>query len=126
MGCARCTELIDSVTTLSMSVVFKNGFAEGFAFAIPEAFADALKQEDKVKPERFKIGDTFYESPEGYESEWGKYLKTSGRIIQVAGFDKSDLVIKILKPNKSKTEVEEIDSRKVSAEQLIKLLKQGL
>ena len=51
-----------------MSAVFKNGFADGFAFAIPEAFADALKQDDKVKPERFKVGDVFYESPEGYES----------------------------------------------------------
>ena len=91
-----------------MSVVFKNGFADGFAFAIPEAFADALKQEDKIKPERFKIGDVFHESPEGYESEWGKYLKKSTRVIQVAGFDKADLLIKILKPNKSKTAVEEV------------------
>ena len=118
--------LINSATTFSMSIVFKDGFAEGFAFAIPESFADALKQEDKVKPERFKIGDTFYESPEGYESEWGKYLKTSGRIIQVAGFDKSDLLIKILKPNKSKTAMEEVESRKVSSEQLIKILKEGV
>jgi hypothetical protein len=109
-----------------MSVVFKNGFADGFAFAIPEAFADALKQDDKVKPERFKVGDVFYESPEGYESEWGKYLKTSGRIIQVAGFDKSDLVIKILKPNRSRTAMEEVESRKVSCEQLIKILKEGV
>lgn len=109
-----------------MSVVFKNGFAEGFAFAIPEAFADALKQEGKVKPERFKIGDTFYESPEGYESEWGKYLKTSRRIIQVSGYKNSDLVIKIFRVNKNKTALEEIDSREVSSEQLLKILKTGL
>jgi hypothetical protein len=126
MGQASFTELINSVITLSMSVVFKNGFAEGFAFAIPEAFSDALKQEDTVKPERFKIGDTFYESPEGYECEWGKYLKTSGRIIQVSGYKNSDLVIKIFRANKNKTALEEIESREVSSEQLLKILKTGL
>ena len=78
-----------------MSAVFKNGFADGFAFAIPEAFADALKQGDKAKTDRFKVGDVFYESPEGYESEWEKYLKTSKRVIQVAGLDKADWMIKV-------------------------------
>lgn len=109
-----------------MSVVFKNGFAEDFAFAIPEAFADALKHEDKIKPERFKIGDVFYESKEGYELEWGKYLKRNERIIQVAGFKNSDLLIKIFRANKNKTAVEEIESRTVSPEELLNILKSGL
>ena len=109
-----------------MSVVFIDGFAEGFAFAFPESFADVLKQEDKVKPERFKTGDIFYESPEGYECEWGKYLKTSERIIQVSGYKNSDLVIKIFRANKNKTALEEIESREVSSEQLLKILKTGL
>lgn len=103
-----------------MSVVFKNGFAEGFAFAIPEAFADALKHE------RFKIGDVFYVSKEGYEIEWGKYLKRNEKFIEVAGFENSDLVIKIFRANKSKTAAEEIESRKVSSDELLKILRSGL
>lgn len=109
-----------------MSVVFKNGYAEGFAFAIPEAFAEALKQEDKIKPDRFNPGDIFYESPAAYELEWGKYLKKGEKIIQVAGYNKTNLVIKIFRPNKSKTEIEEIETRTVSSEELLKILKKGL
>lgn len=109
-----------------MSVVFKNGYADGFAFAIPEAFAEALKQEDKIKPDRFNPGDFFYESPAAYELEWGKYLKKGEKIIQVAGYNKTNLVIKILRPNKSKTKIEEIETRTVSSEELLKILKKGL
>ncbi|NBX69836.1 MAG: hypothetical protein EBR01_12845 [Proteobacteria bacterium] len=103
-----------------MSVVFKNGYADGFAFAVPEAFAESLKQE------KFNQGDVFYDSPEAYKLEWGKYLKKAKTIIQVSGYDKSDLKIKILKPDKEKTEIVEAESRTVSSEQLFKILKEGL
>jgi hypothetical protein len=109
-----------------MSVAFKDGFAKGFAFAVPEAFADSLAQEDKIKPERFNPGDVFYESVDGYKLEWGQYLKKGERVIQIAGYDKTYLVIKILKPNKKNTELEEIESRNVSPEQLLQILKEGL
>lgn len=103
-----------------MSVVFKNGYAEGFAFAIPEAFADSLKQG------RFNQGDVFYDSPDAYKLEWAKYLKKAKTIIQVSGHDKSELILKFLRPNKDKTSAEEAETRKTSSEQLFKILKNGL
>lgn len=103
-----------------MSVEFKHGYAEGFAFAVPEAFAEQLKQE------KFNQGDVFYDSPEAYKLDWGKYLKKAKMIIQVSGYDKSGLKIKILKPDKSKTEIVEVESRTVSSEELLKILKEGL
>ena len=122
----RFTGLIEFDKTSLMSVLFKNGYAEGFAFAVPEAFADALKQVDKIKPERFKTGDVFYQSADGYELEWGKYLKKGEKIIQVVGYKKSDLIIKIYKANKNQYQLEENETRVVTPEKLLKILKAGL
>ena len=74
----------------------------------------------------FKTGDVFYQSADGYELEWGKYLKKGEKIIQVVGYKKSDLIIKIYKANKNQSQLEENETRVVTPEKLLKILKAGL
>jgi hypothetical protein len=105
---------------MSKKVSFKDGFADGFAFAVPEAFADSLEQKT------FNQGDTFFDHPDGYRLEWGKYLKRAKNILQIAGFSGAKLNIKILTPTDDKASVKEKENRIVSSDELMEILKKGV
>ena len=52
-------------------------YFEGFSWAVPLAFADALSLC------RFEQGDTMYDTPKAYEGTWGQALKELSHSIQV-------------------------------------------
>lgn len=99
---------------------FKDGFATGFSFAVPDAFSDSLEKGV------FNQGDTFYDSPDAYKLEWAKYLKKAKHILQVDGFTGSKINLKVLSPSPDKNSVLEKERRCVSSDELIEILEKGL
>ncbi|MBW8782715.1 MAG: hypothetical protein JF599_12640 [Verrucomicrobia bacterium] len=59
------------------NVEFKDGYAVGFSFAIPECFRDAIERN------RFSVGDIFYDHIAPYEKVWDEALLELSISLQV-------------------------------------------
>ena len=76
-----------------MKFKFENGFAQGFAFAVPECFRNSLKTG------QFSEGDIFYRKKSVYEKIWSEALKDFEYSIEVCGVSNNQVKYKLLAPN---------------------------
>lgn len=58
-------------------IEFKDGFAVGYAFAIPEAFRDALTRD------AFSTGDVFYDDRAAYLLQWREALSKISVVLKI-------------------------------------------
>lgn len=103
-----------------MNLVFENGYAEGFQFALPESFRDPLTRK------RFSVGDVFYDTRTAYELTWGEALKSITVCLQIQQSLPNSIRFSVLKPNKERKALETTETRSVDVDGFIEILKSGL
>ncbi|MCH6258647.1 hypothetical protein MLD52_18950 [Puniceicoccaceae bacterium K14] len=105
---------------MSSNIEFKNGFAEGFEFALPECFRDPLNRKN------FSVGDVFYDNRSAYDSTWGEALKSFTVCLQIQQSFPSFIKFSIQKPNKERNALETVDTKTATVDDFYDILKTGL
>jgi len=101
------------------SVSFSEGFASGFRFAIPAAFAESLRTET------FSAGDIFYDSRSAYTKPWGDALHDINHCLQVGAVFGLRLKIHHFVPTNQRDALHKMEDITLSPEELVTLLLKG-
>ena len=103
-----------------MKIEFENGFARGFAFAVPDCFSNALNTG------QFSKGDILYSDKSAYEKVWSEALKDLGYSIQVCSVASDKVKYRLSIPNFDHSKLELKETNEISTEGFIELLRVGV
>ena len=103
-----------------MEIKFENGFAEGFEFAVPDCFKNALNNG------QFSEGDRLYSQKSAYEKVWSEALKDLEYSIEVCGVASNQVKYRLLIPSLDRSKLELKETSEASTEDFIKLLRSGV
>lgn len=103
-----------------MEIKFENGFAQGFAFAVPDCFRNALKTG------QFSEGDILYCEKTAYEKVWSEALKDLEYSIEVCSVSSDQVKYRVLIPNLDRSKLELKETSEASTEDFIELLRSGV
>jgi len=99
---------------------FKDGYAVGFAFVIPECFRDA------VEKNKYSVGDVFYDHVAAYRKVWSEALQEFSVSLQVKESFGGRVRFAIYEPDSAKKTLILREEKAVSADQFGDILKSGI
>ncbi|WP_269537634.1 hypothetical protein [Cerasicoccus fimbriatus] len=105
---------------MTTKISFKDGYADGYEFAIPENFKESLTRE------KFSVGDVFYNDRSAYESPWNEALRKFTVCLQVVQSLPNSIRFKVLRPNGEKNALETLEIDSVKVDKFHEILKSGL
>tara|TARA_B110000444_G_scaffold151049_1_gene141328 strand:- start:120 stop:434 length:315 start_codon:yes stop_codon:yes gene_type:complete len=103
-----------------MKVEFEDGYAKGFAVAVPDCFKNALNTG------QFSAGDLLYSNKSAYEKVWSEALKDLQYSIEVSGITSDKVNYRILVPNFNQSKLVTKEVNEVSIEGFVDLLRAGI
>lgn len=103
-----------------MKIEFENGYAKGFAVAVPDCFRNALNNG------QFSEGDTLYSSRSAYEKVWSEALKDIRYSIKVCVVTGDSIKCSISVPNHDRSKLEAKELIEVPTKSFIDLLRAGV
>lgn len=104
-----------------MEINFVDGYAEGWAWAVPKTFKDPLETG------KIKDGYVFYNSRKAYGFKtWSEWLKSENPVsIQVKSVIDGIIIVEVYVPNEKKTAVIMKKTTTFTHQGLIELLRTG-
>ena len=99
---------------------FENGYAVGFAFAIPECFRDAIEKN------KYSVGDVFYDHVSAYGKVWSEALREFSVSLQVKENLGGRVRFAIYEPDSAKKTLILREEKTVSADEFGDILKSGV
>ena len=105
---------------MTSNLEFKDGYAVGYSFAIPECFRDAIEKN------QYSVGDVFYDNAVAYRKVWSEALHEFSISIQVKDSLGGRVRFAIYEPDGSKKALILREEKTLSEDEFGALLKSGL